>query len=568
MARFVVQVLGDFRVSVDGEEVPRDAWRTRRAADLVKVLALEPGHALHREQLMDTLWPDLGADAGGSNLRKAIHHARRAMGAEESIEAREGMLSLWGGDVDVDADRFTALANAAATVAAHAKAARAYPGDLLPGDRYEAWTTDARERLRDLYVGSLKGAEEWDRVLEVDPIDEQAHRALMQRHFDAGRRLMALRQFDRMRVALREHMGLGPDRDTIDLYDRVLAMEGAAPPTPAQQAAQLIATGLVSLNGGNLVDAERLAREARELALAAQLGHELGDASTLLALASSMSGRWQEVFEEDFVASIEQPTELAQEIFDAHMCFLEYYVSGVEGFAAADYARGLLARAETADSPPAMGMALVMLGEALLLAGDLKAARPELERAYEVNATQGPWCGLGLSLEHLAELDLAQGRPGKARTRLDEALEVARRSSLPSHQTVRVLGVRIRAGRTAAAALREVDEAERILADASRVCQPCSINFHVQATAACARVGQVTRARGHLESAERIAGLWQAGPWSAAVWEARAEVRRGEGQETQAVALFREAAEAFERARRPIDAARCLAAAVQITQTA
>ena len=279
--------------------------------------------------------------------------------------------------------------------------------------------------------------------------------------------------------------------------------------------------------------------------------------ASLLALASSMSGRWQEVFQEDFTASIEQSSNLAHEIFDAHMCFIEYYVSGVDGFDAADFAHQLLAQADAADSAPAQGMARMMLGEALLLAGDLRAARPELERAYTINAADGPNCGLGLSLEHLAELDLAQGKPSRARTRLDEALEVARSSSLPSHQTVRVLGVQVRAAQSPAAALRAVDGAERILADANRVCQPCSINFHVQATAACARRGQVARARGHLESAERIAGMWQGGPWSAAVWEARAEMRLAEGQPTQAIALFQEAADAFKRARRPVDATRC-----------
>jgi DNA-binding SARP family transcriptional activator len=564
MARCHVQVLGGFQVSVDGKAVPGDAWRTRRAADLVKVLALEPSHTIHREQLMELLWGDLGEEAAGSNLRKAIHYARRAMGSAQAVGSRAGMLSLWDGDLAVDADRFMALADAAEASGAadsSADAARSYPGDALPADRYEPWAIAARDRLRDRYVACLKGAGMWDGVLEVDPADDEAHRALMQGHFEAGRRREALRQFDRMREALREFMGVGPDRDTIALYERVLAMDGAEPPTPAQQAAQLIATGLVSLNAGDLVDAERGAREAREIALAGQLGHELGDASTLLALASSMSGRWQEVFEEDFAASMEQPLELAHEIYDAHMCFIEYYVSGVDGFAAADYARQLLAQAEAADSAPAKGMAHVMLGEALLLAGELGAARPELERAYEINVAGGPRCGLGLSLEHLAELDLAQGKPGRARTRLDEALDVAQRSALPSHQTVRVLGVQVRAARNPAAALRAVEGAERILADANRVCQPCSINFHVQATAACARAGQVARARGHLESAERIVGLWQGGPWSAAVWEARAEVRLADHEWTQATALFREAADAFERAQRPTDAARCRAAA-------
>jgi DNA-binding SARP family transcriptional activator len=75
-----ISLLGGFRVTVDGRTVGPDEWRNRRAADVVKLLALAPGHRMHREQLMDALWPSLGLEAGGANLRKAVHFARRALG--------------------------------------------------------------------------------------------------------------------------------------------------------------------------------------------------------------------------------------------------------------------------------------------------------------------------------------------------------------------------------------------------------------------------------------------------------------------------------------------------------
>ena len=54
--------------------------------------------------------------------------------------------------------------------------------------------------------------------------------------------------------------------------------------------------------------------------------------------------------------------------------------------------------------------------------------------------------------------------------------------------------------------------------------------------------------------------MWQTGPWIGAVWEARGVLRQVEGDEAQARAMFREAAEAFARAGNPSDAERCLAA--------
>jgi DNA-binding SARP family transcriptional activator len=556
MPRCAIRVLGGFEVTVDGRPVGADAWRTRRAADLVKLLALQSDHQLHREEVIAALWPDLGEEAGASNLRKAIHHARRALGAPEAVVALGSMLSLRSDEVSVDADAFLAAADAAAS--------HRYPGDALPGDRYEEWASAPRDRLRDRYLACLRGAGIWERVLEIDPADEESHRALMRRHRDAGRRADALRQFDRMRAALREHIGVGPDRQTIALYEEILAMEGGVPPTPSQRIAQLIAGGLVSLNAGDLAGAERCGREAHDLAVAARLPDELGDASTLLALATGMSGRWEEMFREDFALSLDQDDELANGIFDAHMCFIEYHVSGSDPFACAVLARDLVAQAAAAGAVPAQGMAQTMLGESLLLTGDLHGARAELERAYELTRDARLLCGMGLALEHLAEVDIAEGRPARARPRIAEALDVAARTPLQSHLTVRALGVGLRLARSGAECRKAADQAARMLTDAHRVCQPCSINYHVQATGACARAGELSRARNHLATAERISGMWPAGAWPAAVWEARAGLRLAEGHGAQAGALLREAADAFDDARRPVDAWRCRDAAAAV----
>ena len=55
--------------------------------------------------------------------------------------------------------------------------------------------------------------------------------------------------------------------------------------------------------------------------------------------------------------------------------------------------------------------------------------------------------------------------------------------------------------------------------------------------------------------------MWQGGPWIGAVWEARGVLRQAEGDEAQARAMFREAADVFRLAGNQSDAERCLAAA-------
>jgi two-component SAPR family response regulator len=81
----------------------------------------------------------------------------------------------------VDAVSFEAAARTG-----HVGALDTYQGELLPEDRYAPWAEESRERLNALYLRLLKIAGRWERVVEVDPSDEEAYRALMQRAVDAG----------------------------------------------------------------------------------------------------------------------------------------------------------------------------------------------------------------------------------------------------------------------------------------------------------------------------------------------------------------------------------------------
>jgi DNA-binding SARP family transcriptional activator len=50
-----IRLLGGFSVSVGSRTIAHNEWRLRKAATLVKLLALVPGHRMHREQTMDLL---------------------------------------------------------------------------------------------------------------------------------------------------------------------------------------------------------------------------------------------------------------------------------------------------------------------------------------------------------------------------------------------------------------------------------------------------------------------------------------------------------------------------------
>jgi DNA-binding SARP family transcriptional activator/pimeloyl-ACP methyl ester carboxylesterase len=218
-------VLGRFEVEVDGRLVPAEAWRGyRRAGELVKLLALSSAQRLHRELVIDILWPDLSLEAGAANLRKAAHHARRTLGIETAVVLRgEQVVFGLGDEIDVDARQFELDAEKAVESGDPdecASVARLYGGDLLPDDRYEDWVEQPRQRLRDLHLRLLRRAGLWECVLVEEPADEAAVRALMQLDAQVGNRSSALGHFHRLRAALRA-LGLEPSAETDELYRRI-----------------------------------------------------------------------------------------------------------------------------------------------------------------------------------------------------------------------------------------------------------------------------------------------------------------------------------------------------------
>jgi predicted ATPase/DNA-binding SARP family transcriptional activator len=226
--RVVIGLMGGFEVTVDGAAIPREAWRRRQPAQLVKLLALAPGHRLHREQVMDALWPDLMIDEAAPRLHKAAHYARATLGSRDAIAIAKETVSLFpSAELTVDVDRFDTLeaaARSAASEDATAAAIAAYAGDVLPDDPYEEWAVEARDRRRLRYLDLLRRGERWEELVAADPTDEEAHVRVVEALIARGDRAGALHQLDFMEAALRRAFDLEPGDVAVALRQQVLAM--------------------------------------------------------------------------------------------------------------------------------------------------------------------------------------------------------------------------------------------------------------------------------------------------------------------------------------------------------
>lgn len=280
-----IQTLGGFRVWRATEEVDGADWGREKAVQLVQFLITVGRQYLHKEQIVDRLWPELDADKGDRDFKVALNSANKALDpnreprSEPRYIRRHGL--AYGLDMDeiwLDSEIFEQLIEAGnqafdhahrhpdpgtqnpqaedprprrnsgggdgqgaeenehfyRAIACYEEAVRLYHGDFLPERRYEDWTSAVRERLQVLALKTMTTLAEMifatnlleslrltQRVLTIDPVWEDAYRVQMRAFAAQGNRPMALRTYARCVENLEKEFGVEPLPETQALYEAI-----------------------------------------------------------------------------------------------------------------------------------------------------------------------------------------------------------------------------------------------------------------------------------------------------------------------------------------------------------
>ncbi|MEV6694793.1 BTAD domain-containing putative transcriptional regulator [Micromonospora sp. NPDC051196] len=119
VAEVEVQTLGQFAVLLAGEPVPAGSWQSRKARDLLHLVAGQLGRPVARETLADTLWPQAPAEVALRRLSVLISTVRgvldpqRRYPADRYLVTDSATVQLNPAHVVVDALRFHDAARAA-----------------------------------------------------------------------------------------------------------------------------------------------------------------------------------------------------------------------------------------------------------------------------------------------------------------------------------------------------------------------------------------------------------------------------------------------------------------------
>ena len=272
----IIRLFGPFRVIVDGVSIDETRLGRRKAKTLIKLLALQPprqsSRQMHREQLIELLWPGQDSEQGLNNFHKALHAARRALepglsagSSSRFLQMRDQLLILQStSEISVDVSEFEALAEVALKTGERDRIEAAlaiYQGEFLAEDLYEDWTAVQREQLRsqkerlllrlaaacEASAETVRATEAYRQLVASNPCNEVAHRGLMRLFAAIGQRYLAVEQFRACTKLLRQELDVEPEPATIQLYEHVLGGASEPPAGPDLTSAEMPAPGRLSV---------------------------------------------------------------------------------------------------------------------------------------------------------------------------------------------------------------------------------------------------------------------------------------------------------------------------------
>jgi DNA-binding SARP family transcriptional activator len=209
---------------------------------LLKYLICERRRAVSNDRITEALWPEVGPAEARGRVRYYIHLLRQKLEPNRPKRSPSNfVVALSDGyrlnlkKIRIDADEFEheCRAGLTAVLQGSSKAAvphleqamRLYRDDFLPEELYVDWALSERDRLRELATESLRAlvrahldagqldtaANYGRRLAEMEPLDTDVQKALIEICLRRGRRSEAVRRYSLLRQRMLGAFGEEPD---------------------------------------------------------------------------------------------------------------------------------------------------------------------------------------------------------------------------------------------------------------------------------------------------------------------------------------------------------------------
>jgi predicted ATPase/DNA-binding SARP family transcriptional activator len=237
-----IRALGEATVVRGDKPVTAADWGYGKPRELLFLLATSP--PMTREQIGAALWPDQPAHQLGNSLHTALRGLRRALGDTGWVLYSDRRYSFnTSREYDCDVITFKVALAAAqradggdAGLSALQRALAAYGGDFVAGLAAGEWAQARRDELRRSFESALlatgrlhaaadrhqAAAAAFRRAVAHEPLNETAHRGLMEAWASLGETARAIRHYEELTELLAEQVGVPPSAETTALCQRLL----------------------------------------------------------------------------------------------------------------------------------------------------------------------------------------------------------------------------------------------------------------------------------------------------------------------------------------------------------
>lgn len=222
-----IRVFGGFEAASVGGEPAR--WDSRKARTLLKILVAHHGAPVHRESLMELLWPGVAPERLANRMSVAVSAVRRALDpdhvhpADHFLVTDRAVLALNADRLVIDIEEFLLRADVALTAGDNrlellTEAVEAHGGDVLVDEPYVAWAEQLRREVHAAFFGCshalaelaasagdhLLAVESYRGILALDPFDQRAHEGLIEALGALGAHGQAAEAHERFRDRMSE----------------------------------------------------------------------------------------------------------------------------------------------------------------------------------------------------------------------------------------------------------------------------------------------------------------------------------------------------------------------------
>ncbi|RHX90712.1 transcriptional regulator [Leptospira stimsonii] len=241
-----IRALGSLELEKGGVRIPQtEISSKKKMLKLVKILLVRFEKGIHRDELLELLWPGMTDKNALNSLHALCFRLRRIIGNPEALVFSEDRLFFRQDLVQTDFQMFEkhyeggakALRKGDLELAIQEfRFARAfYRGDFFDFDLYFPESEIRREYIRKSLIeifrflcekdverkeveGLLEDSASW---IRLDDLDERAWRFHFEALLQLDRKNEALRKYEEFRKSLRKELGVDPESETLALIERI-----------------------------------------------------------------------------------------------------------------------------------------------------------------------------------------------------------------------------------------------------------------------------------------------------------------------------------------------------------